>query len=171
MRNSKITKNKKHVHAEENGAARIHQDGGLVSGQHPAEEVYPQIRKKLLATSQQTGGDGYSASGDVRPKLQIRLTSKMLKLSHSYHQAFRTAAIGKKIRGMAIGPSMSKVIQEGGACQVLRLTETENARVGVVDQTKVELLSKICSDQYLWRPDYRAQRGDEVDPKIVIPCI
>lgn len=82
------------------------------------------------------------------------------------------AAIGKKLRDMAIGPSMGKVIQGGAACQVLRWTETENARVRVVELTKVKLLSKTCSsDGYSWAPAHRAQRGDEVDPKSVIPCI
>ena len=71
---------------------------------------------------------------------------------------------------MAMGPSMSKVIQEGAACPS-RLAKTENAPVGVIDDTKVEHPSKICSDGYLWRPDYRAQRSDEVDPESVISCV
>ena len=71
---------KRHAHAEENEEARIHQDAGLVSGQHPAEEVYSQVRKKALLTSQQTGGDGYSASGDVRPKFESEWSSKVLKV-------------------------------------------------------------------------------------------
>lgn len=76
---SKTVGKKKHTHAEESGEARIHQDASLVSGQHPAEEVHSQVRKLPVTTSQQIGGDGYSESGDVRPKLESGLSLEMLK--------------------------------------------------------------------------------------------
>lgn len=70
-----------------------------------------------------------------------------------------------KPRGMETRPG--KVIVDGMAF----LRSSAETGVGAVNQTKVNLLSKILSDGYLWSPDRRAQHNDEVDPKSVTAFI